>query len=157
MEKPKYTLGKQSREHLNGCRGVLLLLVERALARSDMPYDFKITEGHRPNAEQDALYAIGRRGIPGERTVTNARAGQSLHNVWPSQAFDLMVLVKGREWEAALYDAIAPVMFDEWRRMAAESLTTEILPDGKSITWDLEWGGNWRSKDRPHWQITKRT
>lgn len=154
-KKPKFIVGKASREHLNGCRGVLALLIERSLARQDMPYDFKVTEGHRSNAEQDALYAIGRRGVPGERTVTGAKAGQSWHNVWPSQAVDIMVLVKGREWEEELYDAVASVIFLEWAKMQAEGLTKETLPDGQTIQWRLEWGGNWKKKDRPHWQVVK--
>ena len=155
VKKPKFVVGKASREHLNGCRGVLALLVERALARPDMPYDFKVTEGHRSHAEQDALYAKGRRGIPGERIVTYARAGQSLHNVWLSQAIDIMVLVKGREWEEELYDAVAAVIMLEWAKMQQEGLTKETLPDGQTITWRLEWGGNWKKPDRPHWQVVK--
>lgn len=153
--KPKFVVGRASQTHLDGCRGVVPILVRRSLARRDMPHDFKVTEGHRPNAEQDALYAIGRRGIPGEKTVTNAKAGQSWHNVWPAQAFDIMVLVKGREWEERLYDAVAAIIMLEWAQMQKEGLCVETLPDGQTITWDLEWGGNWRRPDRPHFQIVK--
>lgn len=155
MSKPKFSVGKASREHLNGCRSVLATLIERSLARADMPYDFKVTEGHRSGEEQNKLYAIGRRGVPGERVVTYARAGQSLHNVWLSQAVDIMVMVKGREWDEELYDAVAVVIKLEWSKMQAEGLTKETLPDGQTITWRLEWGGDWKKKDRPHWQVVK--
>jgi hypothetical protein len=155
--KPKFAVGRSSQGHLDGCRGVLSILVRRALARADMPHDFKVTEGHRPNSEQDALYAKGRRGIPGEKIVTYAKAGQSWHNVWPSQAIDIMVLVKGREWDEELYDAVAAVVILEWAQMQREGLCVETLPDGQTITWNLEWGGNWRRPDRPHFQIVKAT
>jgi peptidoglycan L-alanyl-D-glutamate endopeptidase CwlK len=42
--------------------------------------DARVIEGNRTRAEQSALYQIGRRGIPGEPTVTDARGGQSYHN-----------------------------------------------------------------------------
>lgn len=46
-----------------------------------------LTSTHRTAAEQDALYAIGRT-VKG-KIVTNAKAGQSPHNKYPSAAFDI--------------------------------------------------------------------
>lgn len=58
-----------------------------------------LTFAFREHLQQDRLYQIGRRGIPGERTVTNARGGQSWHNVErdgapASLAFDYALLDK---------------------------------------------------------------
>jgi hypothetical protein len=151
--KPKFVLSRQSKAKLASCRAVLYILAERALARQDMPYDWKVTHGHRTAKEQAELYAIGRRGIPGEKPVTSAKPGKSKHNAMPAEAFDLMVLVKGREWDAGLYDEVAEVIVAEWKVMQAEGLTVEVLPDGKTIEWDLVWGRRWG--DRPHWEIRK--
>lgn len=41
---------------------------------------YYITCGERTWAQQDALYAKGRRGVAGEGKVTNAKAGSSAHN-----------------------------------------------------------------------------
>ena len=61
--------------------------------------DILITCTYRSNQEQDQLYAQGR-GEPGPR-VTNAKAGQSAHNVTiqgrpAARAFDIVPLVNGK-------------------------------------------------------------
>lgn len=50
----------------------------RDLRREDL--SMKVNEGFRSDAQQDKDYAKGRRGIPGEGKVTNARGGESWHN-----------------------------------------------------------------------------
>jgi hypothetical protein len=72
---------KTPRTHpeLRRCLG----LMAQALAQRNM--QVMITDGLRTFAEQDALFAIGRRGRQGERIVTNARGGLSnLTTAWPS-------------------------------------------------------------------------
>jgi peptidoglycan L-alanyl-D-glutamate endopeptidase CwlK len=60
-------------------------------------YDAILTCTHRSNEEQDKLYAQGR-SEPGPR-VTNAKAGQSKHNLVPAQAFDIAIMVNGKlDW-----------------------------------------------------------
>jgi peptidoglycan L-alanyl-D-glutamate endopeptidase CwlK len=65
--------------------------------------DVLITCTWRSGVEQDALYAIGR--TPPGRKVTNARAGQSKHNVMlagspAARAFDAVPLLHGKPiWE----------------------------------------------------------
>lgn len=53
-----------------------------------------ITDGLRTFEEQHAIFLIGRRGIPGERKVTNADAGRSNHNY--GLAVDLYPVINGR-------------------------------------------------------------
>jgi LysM repeat protein len=55
-----------------------LTMLAGILARNGMKA--LITDGRRTLAEQDKLFQIGRRGIAGERKVTNARGGLSNHN-----------------------------------------------------------------------------
>jgi hypothetical protein len=154
-KKPKFVLGRGSKEKLAGCRALLYTLAERSLARADMPYDWKVTHGYRSGEEQNALYAIGRRGVPGEKIVTKARAGQSKHNAWPAEAFDLAIIEgKGVSWENAKYEAVSKVIFAEWKLMQAEGLTREVV-DGKPVEWELVWGRRWG--DDPHWEIRRTT
>lgn len=55
-----------------------LTMLAGILAQSGMKA--LITDGRRTFAEQEKIFQIGRRGIPGERIVTKARGGQSNHN-----------------------------------------------------------------------------
>ena len=90
-----------------------------------------VTQGFRSIEEQNKLYAIGRRGIPGERKVTNAKGGQSNHNF--GDAVDFAFVVNGEvSWDEKLYQHIA-----RWAKIVG-----------------LKWGGNWKSfKDLPHVEL----
>ena len=81
-------------------------------------YTVLVTDGYRSFAEQDALYAQGRT-TEGPK-VTNAKAGDSYHNV--RRAVDYCILVHGR----ASYDGAA-------------LKATAKLAEGHGI----EWGGRW--------------
>lgn len=90
------------------------------------------SDGHRTAAQQNALYAQGRTK-PG-KIVTNARAGQSLHNY--GVAFDMFITNKNgtsASWDTA--------KLNQAGRMAEQL--------------GFEWGGRWKSiVDRPHIQMT---
>lgn len=88
----------------------------------------KVISGTRTYEEQNALYEQGR-SKPG-RIVTNARGGYSNHNF--GVAFDIGVFEGGRYLEESpLYEKVG------------------IL--GESL--GLEWGGRWKFKDAPHFQL----
>jgi len=95
----------------------------------DLPEVF-LTCTYRSRVDQAISYAQGRTA-PG-KDVTNARPGQSLHNYYPSLAFDI-AFKRGKEvfWNPPLFQQFAEI---------AKSL-------------GLEWGGDWpRFQDRPHFQ-----
>jgi peptidoglycan L-alanyl-D-glutamate endopeptidase CwlK len=99
-----------------------------------------ITSTYRNDEEQAALYLIGRQGRPGERIVTNAKAGESWHN-WRC-AWDMVPLIAG---------------VAQWQN---EDLIAAIGAAAKEAR--LTWGGDWdgdgiRDKadwDRVHFQWT---
>lgn len=100
-------------------------------------YDVLITCTYRSNAEQDQLYAKGRT-TPG-RKVTNARAGESLHN--HRLALDFVPIVHGKpDWnDHKLFEVLA--------RLAQTA-------DDR-----IEWGGDFQSiNDKPHlqWNLKKK-
>lgn len=87
---------------------------------------------HRPNAEQDALYAQGR--TTKGKIVTNAKGGQSKHNKLPSEAFDIgfITLQKTLSWDSKYFKRFADI----------------IKPKG------IKWGGDFKSiPDAPHYEI----
>lgn len=91
----------------------------------------RITQALRTFDEQDALFAKGRTA-PGKK-VTNASAGQSIHNY--GLAFDYALLKNGKlSWQI---DA-------DWEKVAQAF---------KEASW--QWGGDWKSfKDYPHLEKT---
>lgn len=93
----------------------------------------------RSNAEQNALYAQGRskKGA----IVTNAKAGQSMHNPQPQTG-------KARAFDAIpLGDYNKPLWNDE-------QAIAEMGAAGLAV--GLEWAGQWRYfKERVHFQKTK--
>lgn len=95
--------------------------------------DVLITTTYRSPEEQNALYKQGRT-TPGSK-VTNAKAGQSLHQY--RCAIDLVPMVHGKpEWSGA---------HPSWRKIAAV-----FKAHG------FEWGYDWKTfKEMPHFQMTK--
>lgn len=93
--------------------------------------DVIITATYRDNEAQDALYAQGRTK-PGKR-VTNAKAGQSMHNY--RLAFDFVPMINNQ---------------------CAWSDTLLFLKCGKiGVSLGLTWGGNFTTiKDMPHFEYT---
>lgn len=92
----------------------------------------------RPNAEQADLYAQGRTK-PGA-VVTNARAGQSMHN--PDES--------GRAWA---FDAVPMVCGKAaWDNALMVSKMGEI---GEAV--GLQWAGRWRGplRESVHFQLEK--
>lgn len=113
-------------------------LVEKFLdAVDDEGIDLLIYCTYRSDVEQAALYAQGR--TTKGRIVTNAKAGESLHNVKlngnpASRAFDAVPLVSGKP----MWDPTHP----HWQVLGK---TARAL--------GLEWAGDWkRFKEYPHFQ-----
>lgn len=99
-------------------------------AAADAGIFFLVTCTRRTRDEQAALYAIGRTS-PG-RIVTHARPGESVHE--SGNAFDIVPL----HGKMPLWDAKAP----EWIQLGAI---------GESL--GLTWGGRWKMRDMPHFQL----
>lgn len=98
----------------------------------------RVTQALRTNPEQDALYAQGRTK-PGKK-VTNAKAGQSIHNY--GFAVDICLIIDGKEasWDTAKdwdNDGVA-----DWM---------ECVAIFARHGWT--WGGSWVTfKDMPHFE-----
>jgi LAS superfamily LD-carboxypeptidase LdcB len=106
-------------------RNVFKAFIEECETTFDIT--LRISQGLRTFAEQDALYAQGR---PKGKIVTNAKGGYSNHNF--GLAADLVQMVgKDVNWN-----------FD-YSKLAAIA-----------VKHGLEWGGNWKFVDKPHYQLT---
>lgn len=93
----------------------------------------------RSAAHQQELFKIGRRGVPGELTVTqlDGVTKKSRHMVYPAEAVDVAVDMEPGAakhhptWDRAAYAILGP--------LAAE--------------FGLVWGGNWHLDDYPHLEL----
>ncbi|AZB17595.1 M15 family peptidase [Chryseobacterium indologenes] len=98
----------------------------------------RISQGLRTFTEQADLYAIGRTKTG--KKVTNANAGQSIHNY--GLAVDIVLIIDGKtaSWDTAKdwdNDGVA-----DWY---------ECVKIFARHGWD--WGGNWKTfKDLPHFE-----
>lgn len=123
---------KFSRRSLNNLYGVhpqLIRVVYRALELS--PVDFGITEGLRTEERQQQLIAEGKSWTM--RSYHLPRFGDKY-----GRAIDIVCYVDGDvTWDFDLYRDVADA-FDK----AAQEI-------GVVITW----GGHWKSKDGPHFQL----
>lgn len=92
-----------------------------------------ITCTYRTCEEQNTLYAQGR--TTKGKKVTNAKCGQSMHNKYPSLAFDIafLKLDKTLDWSEENFYDFASII--------------------KKIEPKIEWGGDWKFKDMPHFQL----
>lgn len=121
---------------INDCTDELQSVWSTVLMKWDHPVKPFLTCTHRTNEEQAELYAIGRT-VPGKK-VTNAPAGKSLHNLKPSQAFDVAFKNPGGSlnWDVFLFKKLADLI--------------------KTINPNITWGGDFRTfKDRPHYELNK--
>jgi RHS repeat-associated protein len=97
------------------------------IAKSRFDIDLRVTDGFRSVAEQDKLYAKGRTA-PGS-IVTKARGGYSNHNF--GLAVDVVPFENGKlNWDTKNYPLIGRI----------------------GTSRGLEWGGNWKFVDKPHFQ-----
>lgn len=98
----------------------------------------RITQGLRSFEEQERLYAIGR--ITTGKKVTNAKAGQSIHNY--GFAVDICMIIDGK---AANWDTVK-----DWDNDQVADWY-ECVKIFARHGWD--WGGNWKTfKDLPHFE-----
>jgi N-acetylmuramoyl-L-alanine amidase len=99
----------------------------------------RIAQGYRTFDEQSALYAQGRTK-PGKK-VTNAKAGQSVHNY--GLAVDIVLIIDGK---TASWDTVK-----DWDNDRVSDWM-EVVKVFKDCGWN--WGGDWTSfKDLPHFEI----
>ena len=92
-----------------------------------------VTECYRSQERQDELYAQGRTR-PG-LIVTYKRGGESKHNLSPTPALDVAFLLADGSvsWSGLLLSKFARLM--------------------KAADARVVWGGDWKMRDRPHFEV----
>lgn len=135
-----FEFSSRSKNCLNGIHPKLVRLMELSIDNS--PIDFTITEGIRTTERQQELYAKGRTS-PG-CIVTNCDGIKSKSNHQAKEdglgyAVDIYPYING---SVRVNDIESLVNI-------AHHIKTVALKEGV----DIEWGGDWKMKDYPHFQL----
>ena len=143
------SFGNTSMTRLQTCERDIQTVMHEAIK----VFDFSVISGHRPPEEQFELFKKGRKLQARECTVVDkskvvtykdGTEKKSRHNESPSEAVDIVpypIDWKDTDRMNQLYGVVLAVQY-------------RLFRDGK-IQNLLEWGGNWKWKDQPHFQIKK--
>ena len=135
--------GKLSLNSLKGIHPDLVRVMTKAILTT--PVDFTITDGVRTLAMQQALYAKGRTS-PG-RIVTNAdgvknKSNHQIKSDGYGYAIDLYPYINGK------------IDFND-KENKLPVISAHILATANCLGVKVEWGGNWKFLDKPHFQLVK--
>ncbi|WP_306540583.1 M15 family metallopeptidase [Dysgonomonas sp.] len=137
-----YSFSQRSKNNLLFIHPDLVKVMNEAIKNS--PIDFIITDGIRSTEEQRKLYNQGRT-TPG-KVVTNADGvnNKSNHQVKSDgygYAVDLYPFYNG---SAQLNDA-----------KSLKVISDHIKSVAKELGVNVQWGGDWKFKDYPHFELVK--
>ena len=132
-----YVLGTRSKDNLKGVHPDLVKVVERAITLTTQ--DFTVIEGVRTTKRQQELYAQGRTK-PGSK-VTNADGVKNKSN---HQA-------KADGYGHAVDIVPYPV---DWNTTSKfRDIADAMKQAAKDLGVKLEWGGDWKFTDMPHFEV----
>jgi peptidoglycan L-alanyl-D-glutamate endopeptidase CwlK len=132
-----FVFSKRSRQNIDSAHPLLRELARRALAQGIL--DMTVIEGHRDKTKQDQYYKSG---------ASKLKWPKSKHNKTPSEALDIVPYpLDWSDWDEFL--ALSRLLKGTWEEMCEDDV--EGTKD-----WELEWGGDWKMRDGPHFQINKK-
>ena len=148
-ENPKYSFSQTSLDKMKKVHPKLVEVMKAAIENS--PYDFRITDGARTTEEQFALYQIGR-SKPG-RIVTNcdgkkAKSNHQIKSDGYGHAVDIFPCGVIENGEYRKFTSAEG--YDEKK---LKLIANHILEVAKSKNINIEWGGNWKMNDTPHFEL----
>jgi peptidoglycan LD-endopeptidase CwlK len=133
-----YSFSKRSRDNLNTCHEDLQTLFNEVIKHRDCT----IVSGHRSVEEQFELYRQGR-DLPGKIvTYRDGYQRMSNHNYLPSRAVDVV------PYPSLYSDEQEIIEFGNFVMGVAVA-----LKECGEISNDVDWGGEWRWIDLPHYEI----
>lgn len=122
-----YRLGRGSRSRLARVHQDLVILVSTAIADPGCPVDFTVLEGRRTLLRQKQLVKQGASKTLNSRHLTG-------------HAVDIAPWINGSP---------------SWHWSHYEPLAEHMKAVAKRIGITVEWGGDWKWRDGPHWQLPR--
>ena len=148
-ENPKYSFSQTSLDKMKKVHPKLVEVMKAAIENS--PYDFRITDGARTTEEQFALYQIGR-SKPG-RIVTNCdgKRAKSNHQIKSDGYGHAVDIFPCGVIENGVYRKFTSEEGYDEKKL--KLIANHILAVAKSKNINIEWGGNWKMNDTPHFEL----
>ena len=148
-ENKKYSFTQSSLDKMKKVHPNLVEVMKAAIENS--PFDFRITDGARTAEEQNYLYQQGRTR-PGQK-VTNcdgykAKSNHQIKSDGYGHAVDIFPCGVIENGEYRKFTSAEG--YDEKK---LKSIANHILAVAKSKNVNIEWGGNWKMNDTPHFEL----
>ena len=148
-ENRKYSFTQSSLDKMKKVHPKLVEVMKAAI--TDSPFDFRITDGARTAEEQFALYQIGR-SKPG-RIVTNCdgKKFKSNHQIKSDGYGHAVDIFPCGVIENGMYRKFTSEEGYDDKKLRL--IANHILAVAKSKNVNVEWGGNWKMNDTPHFEL----
>ena len=148
-ENKTYSFSQTSLDKMEKVHPKLVEVMKEAIENS--PFDFRITDGARTTEEQFALYQIGR-SKPG-RIVTNCdgKRAKSNHQIKSDGFGHAVDIFPCGVIENGVYRKFTSEEGYDEKKL--KLIANHILAVAKSKNINIEWGGNWKMKDTPHFEL----
>ena len=148
-ENKTYSFSQTSLDKMKKVHPKLVEVMKVAIENS--PFDFRITDGARTAEEQFALYQIGR-SKPG-RIVTNCdgKKFKSNHQIKVDGYGHAVDIFPCGVIENGVYRKFTSEEGYDEKKL--KLIANHVLAVAKSKNIDIEWGGNWKMHDTPHFEL----
>ena len=148
-ENKTYSFSQESLDKMKKVHPKLVEVMKAAITNS--PFDFRITAGARTAEEQFALYQKGRT-LPGPKVTNcdgkNFKSNHQLKSDGYGHAVDIFpcgVIENG------VYRKFTSEEGYDDKKL--KLIANHILAVAKSKNINIEWGGNWKMHDTPHFEL----
>ena len=145
----KYSFAQSSLDKMEKVHPKLVEVMKAAI--TDSPYDFRITSGARTTEEQKALFALGRTKPGKIVTYTNGVTSKSNHQIKDDGYGHAVDIFPCGVIENGVYRKFTSEEGYDEKKL--KLIANHILNIAKSKNVNVEWGGNWKMKDTPHFEL----
>lgn len=150
QEVKTYAFSEQSLRLFKNVHPDLIKIMKAAITNS--PYDFRITAGARTAEEQNALYQMGRTRKGAIVTRADGYINKSNHQIKSDgygHAVDIFIC--GKYDENGNYIKFTSAEGYDNKKM--KIVADHIKSVAKNLGLHIEWGGDWKFYDSPHFQV----
>ena len=148
-ENKKYSFTQSSLDKMEKVHPKLVEVMKAAIENS--PFDFRITSGARTTEEQKALFALGRTKPGKIVTYTNGVTSKSNHQIKSDGFGHAVDIFPCGVIENGVYRKFTSEEGYDEKKL--KLIANHILAVAKSKNVNVEWGGNWKMKDTPHFEL----
>jgi len=148
-ENKTYSFSQESLDKMKKVHPKLVEVIKAAIVGS--PFDFRITAGARTAEEQFALYQIGRSKSGKIVTNCDGKRAKSNHQIKSDGFGHAVDIFPCGVIENGVYRKFTSEEGYDEKKL--KLIANHILAVAKSKNVNIEWGGNWKMNDTPHFEL----